>query len=355
MNAAPKTLATCPNSSEAGLHSTPRRQARRAGARRRAICGRDHAGDGRIDRPGRSARSDRAPVRARSRPNSTHARGDAPIRSATDAHSPVEGIVHRYPDRVLLKLTHVCAVYCRFCFRREMIGPRRTAADAEAARRRARLHRRASGNLGGRADRRRSAGAVARAGCSRWCRGSPRIAARQGDPRAHPRAGRRPGAHHARAGARAEGAGQGDLRRAARQPRARTDRRRARGLRAPGRCRHSDAEPVGAARRRQRRSADARRADARAGRMPHQAVLPAPRRSRARHVASAHLDRARPGADAGAARPPVRPVPADLRARHSRRPRQVADRPELPVARRARAASGSRTSTERCIAIRRPT
>jgi lysine 2,3-aminomutase len=39
------------------------------------------------------------------------------------AHSPIEGIVHRYPDRVLLKLTHVCAVYCRFCFRREMIGP----------------------------------------------------------------------------------------------------------------------------------------------------------------------------------------------------------------------------------------
>ncbi len=40
-----------------------------------------------------------------------------------DAHSPVEGIVRRYPDRVLLKLTHVCAVYCRFCFRREMVGP----------------------------------------------------------------------------------------------------------------------------------------------------------------------------------------------------------------------------------------
>jgi lysine 2,3-aminomutase len=40
-----------------------------------------------------------------------------------DAHSPIEGIVHRYPDRVLLKLTHVCAVYCRFCFRREMVGP----------------------------------------------------------------------------------------------------------------------------------------------------------------------------------------------------------------------------------------
>jgi lysine 2,3-aminomutase len=38
-------------------------------------------------------------------------------------HSPVEGIVHRYPDRVLLKLLHVCPVYCRFCFRREMVGP----------------------------------------------------------------------------------------------------------------------------------------------------------------------------------------------------------------------------------------
>jgi len=40
-----------------------------------------------------------------------------------DAHSPVGGIVHRYPDRVLLKLVNVCAVYCRFCFRREMVGP----------------------------------------------------------------------------------------------------------------------------------------------------------------------------------------------------------------------------------------
>jgi lysine 2,3-aminomutase len=44
------------------------------------------------------------------------------------AHSPVEGIVHRYPDRVLLKVTHVCAVYCRFCFRREMIGPDKPVA-----------------------------------------------------------------------------------------------------------------------------------------------------------------------------------------------------------------------------------
>ncbi len=42
-----------------------------------------------------------------------------------EAHSPVQGIVHRYPDRVLLKLVNACAVYCRFCFRREMVGPGR--------------------------------------------------------------------------------------------------------------------------------------------------------------------------------------------------------------------------------------
>jgi lysine 2,3-aminomutase len=42
-----------------------------------------------------------------------------------DAFSPLEGIVHRYPDRVLLKLVNACAVYCRFCFRRETVGPGR--------------------------------------------------------------------------------------------------------------------------------------------------------------------------------------------------------------------------------------
>ena len=44
------------------------------------------------------------------------------------AHAPVAGIVHRYPDRVLFKLVHVCAVYCRFCFRREMVGPGKATA-----------------------------------------------------------------------------------------------------------------------------------------------------------------------------------------------------------------------------------
>jgi lysine 2,3-aminomutase len=40
-----------------------------------------------------------------------------------DAHSPVRGLVHRHPDRVLLKIVSVCPVYCRFCFRRERVGP----------------------------------------------------------------------------------------------------------------------------------------------------------------------------------------------------------------------------------------
>jgi lysine 2,3-aminomutase len=49
-----------------------------------------------------------------------------------DAHSPLEGVVHRYPDRVLLKLVNACAVYCRFCFRREMVGPGRGALSPRA-------------------------------------------------------------------------------------------------------------------------------------------------------------------------------------------------------------------------------
>jgi len=46
---------------------------------------------------------------------------DDPI--GDEAFSPVDGIVHRYQDRVLLKLLHICPVYCRFCFRRAQVGP----------------------------------------------------------------------------------------------------------------------------------------------------------------------------------------------------------------------------------------
>ena len=43
--------------------------------------------------------------------------------------SPVPGIVHRYPDRVLLKPTLLCPVYCRFCFRREVVGKKGSVLD----------------------------------------------------------------------------------------------------------------------------------------------------------------------------------------------------------------------------------
>ncbi len=50
--------------------------------------------------------------------------GDAP-------HSPVHGLVHRYPDRVLLIPTLACPVYCRYCFRRERVGHAANAPGPE--------------------------------------------------------------------------------------------------------------------------------------------------------------------------------------------------------------------------------
>ena len=46
-------------------------------------------------------------------------------------HTPVKGITHRYADRVLLKPTHTCAVYCRFCFRRETVGQAEQALNVQ--------------------------------------------------------------------------------------------------------------------------------------------------------------------------------------------------------------------------------
>ncbi len=48
------------------------------------------------------------------------------------AFSPVKGITHRYPDRALLKLSHQCASYCRFCFRRNKVAdPTETLSNSE--------------------------------------------------------------------------------------------------------------------------------------------------------------------------------------------------------------------------------
>jgi lysine 2,3-aminomutase len=41
---------------------------------------------------------------------------------AEDKHSPVPGLVHRYPDRVLMLVTTQCASYCRYCTRSRIVG-----------------------------------------------------------------------------------------------------------------------------------------------------------------------------------------------------------------------------------------
>lgn len=48
-----------------------------------------------------------------------------------DEHSPVPGIVHRYPDRVLLLVTDSCAMYCRYCTRRRMVGEEHPPMSSE--------------------------------------------------------------------------------------------------------------------------------------------------------------------------------------------------------------------------------
>ena len=51
---------------------------------------------------------------------------------AEDRHSPVPGLVHRYPDRVLMLVTTQCATYCRYCTRSRIVGdPAQTFSSAE--------------------------------------------------------------------------------------------------------------------------------------------------------------------------------------------------------------------------------
>jgi lysine 2,3-aminomutase len=61
-----------------------------------------------------------------------------------EVHEVTPGLIHRYPDRVLLKLVSACAVYCRFCFRRETVGPdgagTLTRAELDAALAHVRAH-----------------------------------------------------------------------------------------------------------------------------------------------------------------------------------------------------------------------
>lgn len=49
-------------------------------------------------------------------------RGESDDPLSEDASSPLPGLVHRYPDRVLLLVTNFCSVYCRYCTRARMVG-----------------------------------------------------------------------------------------------------------------------------------------------------------------------------------------------------------------------------------------
>ncbi len=53
----------------------------------------------------------------------TTAPHEIPDPTADAPFTPLPGVVHRYPDRALLKPLLACPVYCRFCFRREVVGP----------------------------------------------------------------------------------------------------------------------------------------------------------------------------------------------------------------------------------------
>ena len=60
---------------------------------------------------------------------------------AEDRHSPVPGLVHRYPDRVLMLVTTQCASYCRYCTRSRIVGDATAELQPPRLRRPDRLHR----------------------------------------------------------------------------------------------------------------------------------------------------------------------------------------------------------------------
>ena len=239
--------------------------------------------------------------------------------------------MHRYADRCLLKLVHVCPVYCRFCFRREMVGPQGdgtlTGAELDAAL--AYIESR-TGNLGGDSNRRRSVPALgaARARNHRAAGGDP---ACEDHALAHARARGRSAAGDA-------GSGRGVARRGA-TTYVVLHTNHARELTEQARAAIARLVDAGVPMLSQtvllkgvNDDADTLEALMRGfGRSAGEAVLFASSRQGARHVAFPLLDRAK-------AKSLVRALhaarvwlgAADLRARYSRRPRQsAAGRAEL--------------------------
>lgn len=206
------------------------------------------------------------------------------------ARSPVEGIVHRYPDRVLFKLVHVCAVYCRFCFRREMVGPGKDSALSAEVYANALDYIRAHSEIW----------EVILTGGDPLMLSPRRMAEVMRDLAAIPHVKiirihtRVPVADPARvsdemvAALRVTGA---STWMALHANHARELNDEARGACTARGCRHSDGQPIRVAAGRQRQSCCAGGADARLRRMPDQAILPASRRSGAGHAASSNDDR----------------------------------------------------------------
>src|ERR1041385_4036203 len=141
MNAAPKTLRKLSDLDAAGLTTAEQRSAIEKVAAQYAVAITPELA-GLIDRTDPDDPIARQFIPdARELIRTPEERAD-PIGDA--AKSPLKGIVHRYPDRVLLMPVHVCPVYCRFCFRREKVGPggeALTSAETAAALDYIRAHR----------------------------------------------------------------------------------------------------------------------------------------------------------------------------------------------------------------------
>ena len=108
------------------------RRARRDHPARGSAAGRRHAV---LHEPARPANADAGAApdrRSRRSRSSTRTPGEADDPLGEDGHSPVPGLVHRYPDRVLLLVTDFCSTYCRYCTR--LARRRRDAASARCAR-----------------------------------------------------------------------------------------------------------------------------------------------------------------------------------------------------------------------------
>ena len=166
-----------------------------------------------------------------------------------DSHSPATGIFHRYPDRCLLLALDRCAIYCRHCNRRRLVGQEESPISRGDLDARARLHpaharhsRRA--HLG-----RRSADAVDRAARGDR-RGAARHPARRDRPHRHARPGRAADARRRRAVRDAEEVPPA-LHQHALQPPQGADAAGARRLREAGRRRDPARQPDGAPARRE--------------------------------------------------------------------------------------------------------